>query len=172
MVARNKRKAAVLGVLLRDGSITTKPLVERWNLSYSGAQASLERYRRSSLISRLREPGPGPPVYRYQLTRTGRRKAAWFVQRSLVRTRKAQPVVAPVDQSPRTVVRPPIHRRRVIRPNVRGRRIIQPDIHGRRVVRPKIRRRRVIRPTKIRNRRVIRPNVYTEGEDNVKNHNG
>ena len=67
MVGRNERKAAVLGVLLRDGSITTRSLVERWNLNYSGAQASLERYRRSSLIGRFREPGPGPPVFRYRL---------------------------------------------------------------------------------------------------------
>lgn len=172
MLGRNERKAAVLGLLIRDGSATTGSLVERWNLSYSGAQASLERYRRNSLISRLREPGPGPPVYRYRLTKSGRKKAAWFVQRSL-RTRKQRPLeVQTREQSPRTVVRPPIHKRRVIRPNVRGRRINHPDIHGRQVVRPKIRRRRVIRPTKIRNRRVIRPNVYTEGDDNVQNHNG
>ena len=38
-MVRNERKAAVLGLLLRDGSVTTRDLVHRWELSYSGAQA-------------------------------------------------------------------------------------------------------------------------------------
>ena len=173
MVGRNERKASVLGLLLRDGSVTTRSLVERWNLSYSGAQASLESYRRHSLISRIREPGPGPSVYRYTLTITGRRKAAWFVQRSLAATRKRRPLVEPeVTQPIGPVLRPSVRRRLVIQPIIHGRRVVRPNIHGRRVVRPEIRRRRYVRPKNIRNRRLVRPRISRIGEEYVKSYLG
>lgn len=160
MVARNERKAAVLGVLLRDGSVTTRSLVVRWNLSYGGAQASLERYRRNALLSRIREPGPGPPVYRYTLTRTGRRKASWFVQRTLARPEKQRsPKAPPREQSPGAVPRAPVHSRAVIRPDIPIRRVVQPSLHRRQVVTPNVHRRRVIRPG-IRTQRVVQPNLH------------
>ena len=171
MVARNERKAAVLGVLLRDGSVTTRSLVVRWNLSYGGAQASLERYRRNALLSRLREPGPGPPVYRYSLTITGRRKAAWFVQQSLVRTRKHRPMVEPEwDQADRPVLRPPIHRRRVVRPEIH-RRVVRPKIHRRQDVRPWIDR-KVVQPKNTRRRRLIRTHIRRRGDINAASNHG
>lgn len=83
MVERNERKRLVLTLLIREGSVVTRDLVDRWNLSYSGAQALLEKYRNQSLVSREREPGPGPPVYRYFITRTGWRKAEWMALQGL-----------------------------------------------------------------------------------------
>ena len=148
MVGRNERKAMVLGLLLRVGSVTTRDLVERWELSHSGAQASLEKYRRSSLLARQREPGPGPPVYRYRLTTTGRRKAEWFIRQTSISARNRPRVTRHNAQA---------NHRQVIRPK-RVRRVIRPLIHlslageqleaepTTKAIRPRIHRRRVVRP--------------------------
>jgi len=85
---RNERKGMVLGLLLRQGSVTSRDLVERWRLSPSDASQILANYQRQSLLSRKREPGPGPPVYRYHLTLTGRRKAEWMVRQTLIQARE------------------------------------------------------------------------------------
>ena len=163
MVGRNERKAVVLGLVLRVGSVTTRDLVERWGLSYSGGQASLEKYRRGSLLARQREPGPGPPVYRYRLTTTGRRKAAWFATQSLKQTRKTPTVRSEgkVKTSRSRVLTPMVHKRRVVRPLIHqlsSRRIYQ-DQEEETI--PKL-----IRP-KIRRRRIIRPQTITVGEDQI-----
>ena len=161
MVGRNQRKAAVLGLLLRVGSVTTRDVVERWGLSHSSGQASLEKYRRGSLLTRQREPGPGPPVYRYRLTTTGRRKAAWFAGQALVEARK-QPrrLRRQARTSHRRLLRPSIHVRRVIRPQIYRQvpleRLEWSGIEEEptsRVIRPKIHRRRLIRPHTHQDRR-------------------
>ncbi len=148
MVGRNERKAVVLGLLLRVGSVTTRDLLERWDLSHSGGQASLEKYRRGSLLTRQREPGPGPPVYRYRLTITGRRKAEWFIRQTSISARNRPRVTRHKAQA---------NHRQVIRPK-RVRRVIRPLIHlslageqleeetTTKAIRPKIHRRRVVRP--------------------------
>lgn len=159
-MGRNQRKAALLGLLLRKESVVTRDLVERWSLTHSGAQASLENYRRHSLLSRKREPGPGPPVYRYILTNTGRQKAAWFAGQALIQARKKprglggstktghRRVLKPITQTRRSVIRPLIHQPAQSQMEVLGKgletegdtrpRLIKPKIHQRRAIRPKI----------------------------------
>lgn len=167
-MVRNERKAAVLGLLLRDGSVTTRDLVHRWDLSYSGAQASLEGYRRHSLLTRQREPTPGPPVFRYRLTKTGRRKAAWFAVKALAKARK-RPRQSPQQarSSQRRLIRPNIHSRRVIQPQIyRQAPLEQPewsdsDEEATRVISPKIHR-----------RRHIRPQIHQIGDENGQNNHG
>lgn len=87
MVGRDERKAVVLRHLLRIGLVTTRDLVERSAISHSGGQASLEKYRRGSLLTRQRELGPGLLVYRDRLTITGHRKSAWFIGQTLIADR-------------------------------------------------------------------------------------
>lgn len=159
-MGRNERKAAVLGLLLRKESVVTRDLVERWSLTHSGAQASLENYRRHSLLSRKREPGPGPPVYRYILTNTGRQKAAWFAGQALIQARKKprgpggntktshRRVLKPKTHPGRVVIRPLIHQPALMqiegipegleKDGDPGPKLIKPKIHQRRAIRPKI----------------------------------
>jgi len=81
---RNERKVLVLGLLVPAGSsLVSRDLVNLWGLTPSGAQSLLEKYRHQSLISREREPGSGPPVYRYSITPTGLRKAGWLALQML-----------------------------------------------------------------------------------------
>lgn len=118
MAERNERKGMVLGLLLRQGSVVTRDLVERWGLSYGGAQACLEKYRHQSLLTRKKEPGPGPPVYRYHLTLTGHRKAQWMIGQMRIRAEEQLSFPGLEPEEPR-VIRPPVHRgARVIRPKV------------------------------------------------------
>ena len=161
MLGRNERKAAVLGVLLREGSVTTKSLVERWGLSHGGAQASLERYRRHSLLTRQREQGPGPPVYRYRLTTTGRRKAAWFAGQALSEARKRP---KRLTRQSKTVTL-----RRLLKPQI-VRRVARPQIHRQALLEQQEwveseeeATTRVIRP-KVHRRRRIRPHIHQEGD--------
>lgn len=150
MVGRNERKAVVLGLLLRVGSVTTRDLVQRWDLSHSGGQASLEKYRRGSLLTRQQEPGPGPPVYRYRLTTTGRHKAEWFIRQTSISARNRPRHHKPKVQTNHRHVVWPESVRRVIRPLIHlhmgeeqleeetTTKAIRPRIHRRRVVRPQI----------------------------------
>jgi len=78
MVDRNERKSLVLGLLSRGDSITSAELAELWNLSRSGVSTMLAKYHVQGLVTRRREPGPGPPVYRYWITPTGLNKARWL----------------------------------------------------------------------------------------------
>ncbi len=146
MVGRNERKAVVLGLLLRVGSVTTRDLVERWDLSHSGGQASLEKYRRGSLLTRHREPDPGPPVYRYRLTTTGRRKAEWFIRQTFVAARNRPKHPRQKVQTSRSQVIWPKSVRRVIRPMI-YRRMVGEQLEEDTIttIRPRIHRRRVIR---------------------------
>jgi len=123
MAGRNERKALVLGLLLRQDSVTSRDLVERWGLSPSDAAQLLANYHRQSLISRDREPGPGPPVYRYRLTRAGERKVQWMVNQALLQAQEQLPLpgLEPEERPERTVVRPPVTRR-VVRPRTTFRR--------------------------------------------------
>jgi len=83
----NERKVLVLGLLVKPGaSVVTRDLVDLYGLSYSGAQALLEKYRHQSLLTRRREPGIGPAVYRYFITETGLRKAQWLMLQGLLRS--------------------------------------------------------------------------------------
>jgi len=117
MVERNERKRLVLALLIREGSVVTRDLVDQWNLSYSGAQALLEKYRIQSLVSREREPGPGPPVYRYFITRTGLRKAEWMALQGLRHPQQSHlPGLEP--ESPPERIRPVLREGR-IRPKLR-----------------------------------------------------
>jgi len=84
MVDRNQRKGLVLGILSRGGSITSADLAELWNLSRSGVSTMLAKYHVQGLVSRRREPGPGPPVYRYWITPTGLNKARWLATQGLL----------------------------------------------------------------------------------------
>jgi len=101
MAGRNERKAVVLGLLLRHGSVLTRDLVQRWGLSYSGAQAALEKYRHQGLLRREREPGPGPPVYRYFLGKAGRRKAMWMAGQALLQAREQEHLPGLEPEEPR-----------------------------------------------------------------------
>jgi len=84
MVDRNERKSLVLGLLSRGDSITSAELAELWNLSRSGVSTMLAKYHVQGLVSRRREPGPGPPVYRYWITSTGLNKARWLATQGLL----------------------------------------------------------------------------------------
>jgi len=126
MAERGERQARVFGLLLRRsqggvvGTITSRDLVEAWGLTQGGAATELARYQRQGLLHRDREPGPGPPVYRYRLTRTGERKAAWLVGQARLQAQEQEylPGLEPeVEPEPR-VIRPPVHRARVLRPRI------------------------------------------------------
>jgi len=84
MVDRNQRKGLVLGLLSRGGSVTSADLAELWNLSRSGVSTMLAKYHIQGLVTRRREPGPGPPVYRYWITPTGLNKARWLAIQGLL----------------------------------------------------------------------------------------
>jgi len=117
MAERNERKGMVLELLIRQGSVTTRDLVDRWGLSYSGAQAALEKYRRQSLVSREREPGPGPPVYRYRITSTGLNKARWLVIQELLNPLEQEHLPGFKPEEPERIR--PVLREERIRPNLR-----------------------------------------------------
>lgn len=117
-VGRNDRKAMVLQLLLSQVSVLSRDLVELWGLRRTDAAQVLGNYRRQGLLSRKREPGPGPIIYRYRLTLTGRRKAEWMVGQMRIRAQEQLSFPGLEPEEPR-VLRPPVHREaRVIRPKV------------------------------------------------------
>jgi len=81
MADRNERKAMVLALVIRQGSVTSRDLVERWAVTPYNASMLLVKYQRQGLLHRDREPGPGPPVYRYSLTKSGYGRAVWMAMR-------------------------------------------------------------------------------------------
>jgi len=120
MVERNERKGMVLGLLIHQDSVISRDLVELWGLSPSDAAQILANYQHQGLLHRQREPGPGPPVYRYTLNDKGRRKALWMVSQALLNPQEQRylPGLEPkVELEPR-VIRPPVHRARVLRPRI------------------------------------------------------
>ncbi len=119
MVDRNVRKGMVLGLLLEQGSsVLSRDLVELWGLTPFNASMLLVHYQRQGLLHRDREPGPGPPVYRYRLNGMGRRKALWLFGQALEQKRLPGLELEPeVGAEPR-VLRPPVHRARVLRPRI------------------------------------------------------
>jgi len=120
MVAgRNERKALVLGMLTRQESVTSRDLVDRWGLSPSDAAQLLANYYRQNLISRERDSGPGPPVYRYRITSAGLRKVEWMVGQALLQPAGQEhlPGLAPVEPSERIW---PVVRKARIRPKLRS----------------------------------------------------
>jgi len=117
---RGERQRLVFGLIHRlGGTITSRDLVEAFGLSQSGAATELNRYRVQGFLRRESEPGPGPPVYRYSLTRMGLTKANWWIkQRELLHPpgQGHLPGLEPVEPEPR-VIRPRIQR--VVRPDIR-----------------------------------------------------
>jgi len=144
MVDRNERKSLVLGLLSRGESTTSAELAELWSLSRSGVSTMLAKYHVQGLVSRRREPGPGPPVYRYWITPTGLNKVRWLATQGFLTRSGGQEHLPGLEPAPR-VVRPIIHRRgpesgpapRVVRPIIHrrgpesGRRLVRPEIHHR-----------------------------------------
>jgi len=118
MAERNERKGMVLGLLLRQGSVTSRDLVERWGLTPFNASMLLVHYQRQGLLHRAREPGPGPPVYRYSLTRSGQRKADWMVRQALLQAKEQQYLPGLDPEEPSERIRPVLREER-IRPRLR-----------------------------------------------------
>jgi len=119
MVDRNQRKGLVLGLLSRGDSITSADLAELWNLSRSGVSTMLAKYHVQGLVTRRREPGPGPPVYRYWITPTGLNKARWLATQGFLHPPEQGrlPGLAPEELRIRPVLREePVQR---IRPKLR-----------------------------------------------------
>jgi len=119
MVERGERQARVLGLILRRGTITSRDLVENQGLTHGGAATELARYQRQGLLHRDREPGgPGPPVYRYRLTRTGENKARWLMNQARLRAKEQEylPGLDPKESSDR--IRP-VFREERVRPRLR-----------------------------------------------------
>lgn len=118
MVERGERQARVLGLILRRGTITSRDLAEDQGLTHGGAASELARYQRQGLLHRDREPGgPGPPVYRYSLTRSGSNKARWLVEQARLKALEQEylPGLEPVEPEPK-VIRPRVQR--VLRPRI------------------------------------------------------
>ena len=118
MAERNERKALVLGLLLRQGSLISRDLVERWQLSPSDASQILANYQHQGLLSRKKEPGPGPPVYRYHLTLTGRRKAEWMMRQTLIQAPEQLSFERLEPEEPSERIRPVLREER-LRPKLR-----------------------------------------------------
>jgi len=119
MVERGERRARVLGLILRrGGTIISRDLIEDQGLTHAAAATELARYQRQGLLHRDREPGgPGPPVYRYRLTRTGEKKAQWLINQARLQAleQKHLPGLEPVESEPK-VIRPRVQR--VLRPRI------------------------------------------------------
>lgn len=129
MADRGERQRLVFGLIYRlGGTITSRDMVEAFGLTQSGAATELNRYRVQGFLRRQSEPGPGPPVYRYSLTRMGLSKARWMVSQGLLQAEQQEhlPGLEPVEPEPR-VVRPVIYHRGP----ESGRRVVRPDIHRR-----------------------------------------
>jgi len=110
---RGERQRLVFGLIHRlGGTVTSRDLVEAFGLTQSGAATELNRYRVQGFLRRESEPGPGPPVYRYSLSRMGVTKANWWIRQQLLHP----PEQMPLELEPR-VIRPRIHR------------VVRPDIH-------------------------------------------
>ena len=109
MADRNERKGLVLALLLDQGSVTSRDLMERWGLTPYNASMLLVKYQRQGLLHRDREPGPGPPVYRYTLTKSGRGKVAWMARQGALQAlgQRHLPGMGPETFRPRLVVEQP-----------------------------------------------------------------
>jgi len=121
---RGERQRLVFGLIHRlGGAITSRDMVEAFGLSQGGAATELNRYRVQGFLRRESEPGPGPPVYRYSLTRMGLSKARWWVEQGLLHPpgQERLPGLEP-EQPERRIIRPVIHSRP---------RVIHPEIHRR-----------------------------------------
>ena len=119
MAERGERQRLVLGLVYRRGSITSRDLVEDSGLTPGGAATELIRYQRQGLLHRDREPGPGPPVYRYRLTRSGLNKALWWIAEWQRRHPPGQAHLPGLEpEEPPERIRPVLREER-IRPNLR-----------------------------------------------------
>jgi len=82
---RGERQRLVFGLIHRlGGTITSRDVVEAFGLSQGGAATELNRYRVQGFLRRESEPGPGPPIYRYSLTRMGLSKARWWAEQGFL----------------------------------------------------------------------------------------
>jgi len=83
-------------------------MVEAFGLSQGGAATELNRYRVQGFLRRQREPGgPGPPVYRYSLTRMGLTKANWWINQGLLHHPEQEPLTGlPEEFRPRLAPAP------------------------------------------------------------------
>jgi len=117
---RGERQRLVFGLILRLGSVTSRDLVEVFGLSHSGASTELARYQRQGFLHREPELGPGPPVFRYRLNKSGEDKARWWVEQGFLHPpgQEHLPGLAPEEFRIRPVLReePPVQR---IRPKLR-----------------------------------------------------
>jgi len=93
-------------------------MVEAFGLSQGGAATELNRYRVQGFLRRESEPGSGPPVYRYSLTRMGLTKANWWINQGLLHHPDQEPLPGlPEELRIRPVLREePVQR---IRPKLR-----------------------------------------------------
>lgn len=120
MADRGERQRLVFGLIHRlGGAVTSRDLVEAFGLTQSGAATELNRYRVQGFLRRERDPGPGPPVYRYSLTRMGVTKTTWWINQGLLHHPEQEPLpgLAPEELRIRPVLREePVQR---IRPKLR-----------------------------------------------------
>jgi len=117
---RGERQRLVFGLIYRlGGTVTSRDLVEAFGLTQSGAATELNRYRVQGFLRRESEPGPGPPVYRYSLSRMGLSKAKWWAEQGLLHPPEQDHLPGLEPESAPRVIRPP-RVQRVLRPKING----------------------------------------------------
>jgi len=118
MADRGERQRLVFELIHRlGGSITSRDMVEAFGLSQGGAATELNRYRVQGFLRRESELGPGPPVYRYSLTRMGFTKARWWVDQGFLKPpgQEHLPGLGPETYRPRLVPeRPQTYRPKLV----------------------------------------------------------
>jgi len=113
MAERGERQRLVFELIRLYGFVTSRDLVDAFGISHSGAATELARYQRQGFLHREREPGLGPPVYKYSLNKTGEIKARWWVAQGFGSVLES-------EQPERSFVKPVIRResRNVYKPQI------------------------------------------------------